>query len=126
MKRKERRSIHSPYSSVHISYALPSIIFNKRERQASDRRQLDVYLFAFLSSRFAHVFRYIVIGVGTLSSTNLFALRHREKAQQLAPLGLRGSLTHLMWVLLTCFRLFYLLFDRLKGRGCIVSFWEMG
>ena len=39
--------------------------------QASDRRQLDVYIFALLSSRFAHVFRQIVIGVGTLSSTNL-------------------------------------------------------
>ena len=85
-REKERRNIHSPSSSLHISYALPSLIFNKRERQASDRRQLDVYLFALLSSRFAHVFRQIVIGVGTLSSTNLFALRHRKKTQQLAPL----------------------------------------
>ena len=65
----------------------PLLIFFKRERQASDRRQLDVYLFTFLSSGFAYIFRQIVIGLGTLSGTKLFALRHREKVRHLALLG---------------------------------------
>ena len=45
-----------------------------------DRRQMDVYLFAFLPSDFAHVFRQIVTSVETLSSANLFALGYGEKA----------------------------------------------
>ena len=96
MKGKEGRNIYFPSSSLHISYALPSLIFNKRERQASDRRQLDVYMFAFLPSGYAHILRQIVIRLETVSSTNLFALRHREKARHLVPLGWRASLTRLM------------------------------
>ena len=70
------------------AFALPSLVLNKRKRQASDLRQLDVYLFALLSSGFAHIFRQIVIRSETLSCTNLFALiRHREKARHVAPLG---------------------------------------
>ena len=65
------------------AFALPSLVLNKRKRQASDLRQLDVYLFALLSSGFAHIFRQIVIRLETLSCTNLFALiRHREKARK--------------------------------------------
>ena len=76
------------------AFALPSLVLNKRKRQASDLRQLDVYLFALLSSSFAHIFRQIVIRLETLSCTNLFALiRHREKARHLAPLGWRALLT---------------------------------
>ena len=41
---------------------------------------MDVYLFAFLPSDFAHVFRQIVTSVETLSSANLFALGYGEKA----------------------------------------------
>ena len=62
VKGKERRNIYFLSSSVHISYALPLLVFFKRERQASERRQLDVYLFTFLSSGFAYIFRQIVIG----------------------------------------------------------------
>ena len=70
-----------------MSFALPSLILNKRKRQARDRRQLEVYLFALLSSGFAHIFRQIVMRLETLSIKNVFALRHREKARHLAPLG---------------------------------------
>ena len=52
-----------------------------------DRRQLDVYLFAFLPSDFANVFRQIVTSVETLSRANLFALGYGEKASP-SPAGI--------------------------------------
>ena len=52
-----------------------------------DRRQLDVYLFAFLPSDFVNVFRQIVTSVETLSSANLLALGYGEKASP-SPAGI--------------------------------------
>ena len=52
-----------------------------------DRRQLDVYLFAFLPSDFANVFRKIVTSVETLSRANLFVLGYGEKASP-SPAGI--------------------------------------
>ena len=60
-----------------------------------DRRQLDVYLFAFLPSDFANVFRQIVTSVETLSSANLFALAYGEKASP-SPAGIDVRRKHLM------------------------------
>ena len=129
MKGKERRNIHSLSSSVHISYALPSLIFNKRERQASDRRQLDVYLFAFLSSRFAHIFEF---------QTNRHKIRDtwqykfvRVKAQGKGPAPRPSGLT---WVTNTAdvgfanrfSAVFPFVWPTKRSWMCFVWFWEMG
>ena len=60
-----------------------------------DRRQLDVYLFAFFPSDFVNVFRQIVTSVETLSSANLFALGYGEKASP-SPAGIDVRRKHLM------------------------------
>ena len=77
-----------PYRAHHAT----SLLFLKssegeQRRFEIDRRQLDVYLFAFLPSGFAHVFRHIVTSVETLSSANLFALGYGEKASP-SPAGI--------------------------------------
>ena len=78
---------HLPRAPRH-KFVLFEVVW--RQAQAFlgiDRRQLDVYLFAFLPSDFANVFRQIVTSVETLSSANLFALGYGEKASP-SPAGI--------------------------------------